>query len=158
MYLYWLESESRYVHRQSDVPKGTSADRVDVPTDTAGLMAYLNNLIAERSKIVDFSQFRAVGEPLNCAVVETQQEADAVTATGAGVGIEAPEELFPDGDPVEAPAMPKVCMSASSVLSRIDSPGVPVDQVVETIGKAPMYALKRYSGAVAVRFQELANR
>lgn len=158
MKLYWLAAENRYVHRQSDIPKGVSAEQQDIATDLLSLMALLNALHR------DLAQAKEARDLLgNCAVADTQEKADAIAATGAGVGIEAPEELYPDGDPVEAEPEPVVCkprvdMSASGVLSRIDSPGVPVDDVVETIGKAPMYALKRYSGAVAVRFQELANR
>jgi hypothetical protein len=48
--LYWIAAESRYVHRQSDIPKGVDSERVDVPTDTEGLMAYLNDL-AQRQDV-----------------------------------------------------------------------------------------------------------
>lgn len=118
MFLYWLASENRYVHRQADVPKGVDSERVDVPTDTAGLMGYLNNLVLSRSGTIS---------------IETPSETPIV-----------PERESPP-------------MDAGAVLSRIDSPGVDVEGVVEAIAKAKGYALRRYAGAVAVRFQELGK-
>ena len=53
MFLYWIATECRYVHRQSDIPKGVESERVEVPTDTAGLMAYLNNLVLNSGKPLD---------------------------------------------------------------------------------------------------------
>jgi hypothetical protein len=47
-------------------------------------------------------------------------------------------------------------MSASAALARMDNPGIDVDGICETIGKARGYALKRYAGAVAIAFQGLA--
>lgn len=143
MKLYWIEQESRYVHRLSDLPKGTEPVVHDIPTDLAGLMGLLNELHAK-------------------AVVETKEQASDP------VGV---EEMFPDGDPIDtAPerivhALPAPepdytqsrYSDAASQLARIDNPGVPVDQIVETIGKSSGYALRRYSGAVATRFQELAK-
>lgn len=47
-------------------------------------------------------------------------------------------------------------MSATATLARMDNPGIDVDGICETIGKARGYALKRYASAVAVAFQRLA--
>lgn len=44
MKLYFLIDEKRYVHRQSDIPKGADFEPQDIPTDLAGLMAHLNAL------------------------------------------------------------------------------------------------------------------
>lgn len=48
-------------------------------------------------------------------------------------------------------------MDATAILSRSDNPGTDVDAIIETIGKAKGYALKRYAGAVAVAFHALEN-
>lgn len=48
-------------------------------------------------------------------------------------------------------------MDATAVLSRSDNQGVDVDAIIEIIGKANGYALKRYAGAVAVAFHALEN-
>jgi hypothetical protein len=55
------------------------------------------------------------------------------------------------------PPRPRRDMSAEATLSRVDNPGVDVDAIVETIGKADGYALKRYAGAVALAFREIAS-
>ena len=123
MFLYWLAAENRYVHRQADVPKGVESERVDVPTDIVGLMAYLNALVTPRP----------------------QDAAPPVLAE--------PEEAEP---PIEVePEPPKPPMTAVALLSRVDSPGVNVEGVIEAIGGARGYALARYASAVAIRFQEL---
>lgn len=44
MKLYFILGENRYVHRQSDIPKGAETRVDDIPTDLAGLMAHLNEL------------------------------------------------------------------------------------------------------------------
>lgn len=46
-------------------------------------------------------------------------------------------------------------MSASATLARMDNPGIDVDGICETIGRARGYALKRYAAAVAIAFQGL---
>lgn len=46
-------------------------------------------------------------------------------------------------------------LSADAALSRMDNPGIDVDGICETIGKARGYALKRYARAVAVAFHGL---
>jgi len=161
MFLYWLASENRYVHRQSDIPKGVDSERVDVPTDTAGLMAYLNNLVLNRGKPLDHPapgeqlltspEPVTLGDPCNCAVVTTAKDAAQVLATGAGVAFEGePGIVLPQLPEQPRRALP---MDAGAILSRIDNPGV--EGVVEAIGKAKGYALRRYAGAVAIRFQEL---
>lgn len=71
MILYFIPTEHRYVHRQADVPRGVEAEKVDVPTDLAGLMGFLNDLRAahmldlEKAKnMVDFSAIRPAGDPI----------------------------------------------------------------------------------------------
>lgn len=56
----------------------------------------------------------------------------------------------------DAPRTP-VETTTEATLSRIDNPGIDVDGIVEIIGAAKGWALKRYSGAVAVAFQMLTN-
>jgi len=160
MFLYWLPFQRRYVHRLSDIPKGVESERIDVPTDTTGLMAYLNDLTQRQDvahvdpqpdgtvRVVDDVGAEFVGD--RKAVIEW---------LNAGLD----EEDVPDrehSDPKPPPPPPIVPdrerpMDAGAILSRIDSPGVNVEGVVEAIGKAKGYALRRYAGAVAVRFQEL---
>lgn len=48
MKLYYIFGEHRYVHRQSDIPKGAPHDVRDIPTDLSGLMGFLNNWEADR--------------------------------------------------------------------------------------------------------------
>ena len=137
MFLYWIESERRYVHRKDDVPKGLPIDRVDVPTTTEGLMGYLNGLISRQpDQIV-----------VNVPEGEVHEVLD-IQIDGM------PLESLP---PVENIPMPPVLppMTAEAVLSRIDSPGVDVEGVVEAIAKARGHSLKRYAGAIAMRFHEL---
>jgi hypothetical protein len=47
--------------------------------------------------------------------------------------------------------------SATAHLSRIDHPGVDVDAMIELIARSDGATLKRFAGAVAVRFAELAK-
>lgn len=132
MFLYWIESERRYVHRKDDIPKGLPIDRVDVPTSTEGLMGYLNGLVATSSlEVVE----QEIAELLPSPSVTSEPE--------------------PAPPPEIVPAREQPPMSAEAVLSRIDSPGVDVEGVVEAIAKARGHALKRYAGAVAIRFHEL---
>lgn len=56
-----------------------------------------------------------------------------------------------------APASAQRDMSACATLARMDNPGIDVDGICETIGKAKGHALKRYAGAVAIAFQCLAG-
>jgi hypothetical protein len=48
-------------------------------------------------------------------------------------------------------------MSATAQLSRVDNPGIDIDAIVEAIVSSEPYALKRFAGAVAVRFAEGAK-
>lgn len=132
MFLYWLAAENRYVHRQADVPKGVESERVDVPTDIAGLMAFLN--AKEQARLHD---------------IQMAMEA-ASTMTRIGLSDARDDELT---EPELQP--PKPPMTAVALLSRVDSPGVNVEGVIEAIGGARGYALARYAGAVAIRYQEL---
>lgn len=135
MFLYWLPAERRFVHRQSDIPKGVSDERLNVPTDIVGLMGFLNEVVTSPRY--------------------AQSPPEAVEAPPAPAEVEAPIEA-----PEEPQALPAAIprpMDAGAVLSRLDSPGVDVEGVVEAIAKAKGYALRRYAGAVAVRFQELAS-
>ena len=133
MFLYWLAAERRYVHRQSDIPKGVDAERVDVPTDIAGLMAYLNSLVK-----IEADPRPAPGEMPLAAIPVREQSAPEPPP---------PPPIVPDRD--RAP------MNAIALLSRVDSLGVNVEGVIEAIAKARGYALARYAGAIAIRYQEL---
>jgi hypothetical protein len=82
MKLYFLLDEKRYVHRQSDIPKGARHETRDIPTDLAGLMAHLNEI-----------------EARNCPVVDTVEEADAALAQGSGVAID-----FAESEPISVAA------------------------------------------------------
>lgn len=86
---------------------------------------------------------------LNALRKEMRDEIDAIRDSG----------YVDDSPPTPAPFIPKPSPlgDATAILSRLDSPGIDVEAIVETIGKSTMYALKRYAGAVAVRFQELAK-
>ena len=59
MILYFIPAEHRYVHRQTDVPKGFDFKKVDVPTSQADLMEFLNQLWA--AHVVDLSLAKAAG-------------------------------------------------------------------------------------------------
>ena len=122
MILYLVKSESRYVHRLSDIPKGAEFEKLDIPTDTQGLMGYLNTITA-----------RKPSEP-NIQVIP----------------------VLPPPTPEPAPA-PARSMEAEAVLSRMDQLDVNVDAVVDAIDRARGFTLKRYAGAVALRFETLAK-
>lgn len=59
MILYFIPAEHRYVHRQTDVPKGFDFKKVDVPTSQADLMEFLNQLWA--AHMIDLSLAKAAG-------------------------------------------------------------------------------------------------
>ncbi len=140
MKLYWIDNESRYVHRLSDIPKGNEVVVHEIPTDLSGLMAHLNEL----HKIIAEKPVEQVIGDFHPAMLETSEE------------VVFPAEPGPVFEPLPAP-VPRD-MSAGAVLARMDQPGIDVDGVVEAIAKAKGYALRRYSGAVAVRFEEMSKK
>lgn len=127
-----------YVGTQADAKRlDKDFTQVEVPTDKDGLMAFLN-----RAKIAPAN---AVGAP------------PVITAPEPEVEVEVEDDIADllGEEPVAPPRA--VDMSASGTLSRMDNPDIRVDDVVEAIGKSKMHALKRFAGAVAMRFQELAS-
>ena len=140
MKLYWLEAENRYVHRQADIPKGMEAEPQDIPTDLPSLMAHLNSLHEALAKT----------EQPTYTFIEQVPKAPLIDFP--------PPPPPPSGDDGLAYVDPDPPMSACAVLSRIDNPKIPVDDVVETIGTSKGYALRRYAGAVALRFEELSKK
>lgn len=112
----------------------TTWAEVEVPVDKPGLLAFLNE-----HKVGS----RAVG--VREGTVETQEAFEATHV--------APE-------PPCLPAailVPSRPMTGEATLARMDNPGVDVDGICETIGRARGYALKRYAGAVSVAFQGLSG-
>ena len=68
----------------------------------------------------------------------------------------APVSARASEPPRLAPTSAERDMSAVATLSRMDNPGIDVDGICETIGRARGYALKRYAAAVAIAFQGVA--
>jgi len=128
MFFHHDKAGGQYYVRQSDIPKGVVTERVDVPTDANGLAVYLS----------------AISQP-PVAVPAPDQ---IVVTTPVGEVAEV-AEVFIDDKPIRPP------MNAIALLSRVDSPGVNVEGVIEAIAKARGYALARYAGAIAIRYHEL---
>lgn len=58
---------------------------------------------------------------------------------------------------IEATTKP-ASLDATSVLARMENPGISIDAIVEGIAAMKGgYALKRIAGAVAIRFEELSR-
>jgi len=147
--LYWIESEGRYVHRLSDIPKGEPVDQREIPTDQPGLMAHLNG-IAKRA----LEERRSLMQ-----TIESFKNDGPDTPYLDPVREQTPPEPLPEPEMIPSGFIdPDPPMCATSILSRIDNPKIPVDDVVETIGTSKGYALRRYAGAVALRFEELSKK
>lgn len=142
MKLYWLVAENRYVHRQADIPKGMEAESRDIPTDLQGLMGLLNDLCADIAKLE------------NDIAVEVGAEASYQMPKAPLIDIPPP----PSGEDEPAYVDPDPPMSACRIVTQIDNPHVDVDAIVENIAKAKGQTLRRYAGAVAVRFEELSKK
>lgn len=127
-----------YVGTQADAKRlDKDFTQVEVPVDKDGLMAFLN-----RAKIAPAN---AVGAPPAITAPEPEPEPDDIA------------DLLGE-EPAPSPPVSRAAdMSASGILSRMDNPDIRVDDVVEAIGKSKMHALKRFAGAIAMRFQELAS-
>lgn len=69
----------------------------------------------------------------------------------------APPTPSPAASPPSSGRAPIRSMGATAVLSRSDNPDLDVDSIVETICNSGGYALKRFAGAVAVAFQNIAK-
>lgn len=94
MKLYWIESERRYVHRLSDVPKGVEAETRDIPTDLAGLMGHLNFLHEDLAKWKDMAERSPEQfEPDHPAPSEVQLTTSAPCTLGLGVQLDVEEAI-----------------------------------------------------------------
>jgi len=135
-----------YVGTQADAKRlDKDFTQVEVPTDKDGLMAFLN-----RAKIAPQN---AVGAPPVVTAPLTEDEADDICDL---LGLEpevvkAHNEIMDDLTWAEAPAP----MTAARVVSQIDTPGI--EQIVEVIATSKGQSLRRFAGAVAVRFAELGK-
>ena len=135
----YVTPAGQWAGTQADAKKLGQFAEVDVPTDKPGLLAWLNE-----QRVGDTGQ-RGCCPYMGTRQCECGQEPDDIA------------DLLgePEPEPVAAPR--PVDMTASAILSRMDNPDIRVDDVVEAIGKSKMHALKRFAGAVAMRFQELAS-
>jgi len=147
--LYWLAAENRYVHRQADIPKGIEAEPREIPTDLQGLMDHLNGLARHA-----YEERRSLMSTIESFKTEGSDTPYLDLPKAPLIGVPPP----PSGDDEPAYVDPDPPMCATSILSRIDNPKIPVDDVVETIGTSKGYALRRYAGAVALRFEELSKK
>lgn len=124
----YASPDGRWTGTQADAKKLGKYAEIDVPTDKPGLLAWLNSRAEKPSPTL----------PPPPVVAEPDDIADLLGE-----------------EPAPSPVARDT--SASATLSRIDNPDIRVDDVVEAIGKSKMHALKRFAGAVAMRFQELAS-
>jgi len=143
-----------YVGTQADAKRlDKDFTQVEVPTDKDGLMAFLN-----RAKIAPQN---AVGAP------------PVVTAPGktfeyeGQLGVEDADDISDllGGEPTHQPATIRTGLpseafqpaptTAERVVSQIDTPGI--EQIVEVIATSKGQSLRRFAGAVAVRFAELGK-
>jgi len=136
MFLYWLASENRYVHRQSDIPKGVEGERVDVPTNTEGLMGYLNNLVLNRGRPLDHP---APGEQL-------------LTSPGpVTLGqVEEVVQVYMDEKPIEVQHQTVIPPHVAQMEQQIT--------VEEAIQTATPHQLAKYAENVCWRIKELAGK
>lgn len=84
-------------------------------------------------------------------------KADLLAFLNASPPPQRPAPL-PPTEPLQPVPTSPPALDATSVLARMDNPGLAVDAIVE--GTAHMkggYALKRIAGAVAIRFEELSR-
>lgn len=127
-----------YVGTQADAKRlDKDFTPVEVPTDKDGLMAFLN-----RGHI---KALAGVAEPSPTITAPAEDD------IGDLLGEELPPQkpmppIFTDQRPA---------MDAGSVLSRMDTPGI--EQMVEAIAVSKGASLRRFAGAVAMRFSELAK-
>lgn len=127
LYRLIVRGRARYVGTQADAramkrETGEAWAEIDVPTDKAGLLVFLN------------------------------ENAPAITQPGA------PPPPLPPTAATQPPAPAPLVLDATSILARMDNPGLNIDAIVNGIAALKGgYALKRVAGAVAVRFEELAR-
>lgn len=124
-----------YVGTQAEARKADKLfTQVEVPTDKDGLIAYLNAHQVDRD-------------------VHHQQVADGPFA-------QEPDDIAdllgePEPEPVAPPPPPRPALTAGNIVSAIDTPGI--EQMIEVIATSKGQSLRRFAGAVAVRFAELAK-
>jgi hypothetical protein len=88
MKLYFITAEHRYVHRQSDIPKGADFRVDEVPTDLAGLMSHLNVLHQQMKE-------PPPAEPAPAPIVIPERSYQEIVLTQIAV-----EEAIQNADPV----------------------------------------------------------
>jgi hypothetical protein len=137
-----------YVGTQADAK---SIDKnftlVEVPTDKDGLMAFLNR-----------AHIAALAVPEICNPTEMSAEEEAFHRRNGMIADEEDiSDLLGDGGAGEIAFQARVQhnMTAGAIVSRIDTPGV--EQIVEAIATSKGQTLRRFAGAVAVRFAELGK-
>lgn len=96
-------------------------------------------------------------EFLTFFAVDVYRTGTAAPAAPADTVVDV-EALRAEHNPDPAAPRTPVETTTEATLSRIDNPGVDVDGIVEIIGASTGWALKRYSGAVAVAFQMLTTK
>lgn len=82
MILYFIPAEKRYVHRQSDVPKGVEPKKVDVPTDLQGLMGFLNDLWAAHQIDINLAM-QAASDMTRIGIQHAQEAEEEMTVAEA---------------------------------------------------------------------------
>lgn len=133
----YVTPAGQWAGTQADAKKLGQFVEVDVPTDKPGLLAWLNENRVGDSGQRGCCQYQGT----NQCECECGQEPDDIA------------DLL--GEPEPEPAPPPRDMSASAIVSRIDTPRI--EEIVEVIATSKGQSLRRLAGAVAVRFEELAK-
>ncbi|MCZ4340149.1 hypothetical protein O4H52_00925 [Sphingomonadaceae bacterium G21617-S1] len=138
----------------------TAWAEIDVPTDKPRLLVWLNDNAGPAS--VEASRAEAELDRLRENEAR-RAESEIDRAGGERITVMAGSlpSIASDDDQIwrrmKVIPAPARDMSASAHLSRMENPGVDIDRMIETIAGADMHSLKRFAGAVAVRFSELAK-
>lgn len=148
---------------------GNDYESIEVPTDKPSLLTWLNEFDV-RPGAAPVREQTPAPEPVEAPPAPDREQPTEIDPTkmrpaqlerfeavARKLGWTPPGET-PPPPPAPEPAPRKITdMSATATLSRMDNPGVDVDGICETIGKAKGWALRRYAGAVAVAFQLLGD-
>lgn len=122
-------------------PKTATRRKVDVPTNKAGLLEFLT--------------FHTV-DPIGGGGTSILK-APGVGPSAPVIDIDALQRAHNPNAPDLPPAPPaEDVSSATRTLSAMESPGVDIDSIVETICNSTGHTLKRFASAVATAFAALA--
>jgi len=142
MQLYWLEGDRQYVRTQTEAIKSKQKWHMDdLALDKDSVIEHLNHL------------HRQINNEPSPVVSET-----TTPCPEASPCPECPEIIVPKMPPIFETVAPITDLSAGATLSRMDHPEHNVDKLVELIAISKGQALRRFAGAVAVRFEQLAQK